>query len=72
MASGEAQLHARNARAIQGMIESLVSQRALRRGDKGDAVRALQLTLRALGHEIVVNGDFGGVTYGAVTISAAM
>src|SRR3990167_2465602 len=38
----------------------------MRRGDKGEGVLALQVSLRAHGHELVPDGEFGTITYEAV------
>jgi hypothetical protein len=40
----------------------------LRRGDKGNAVKALQLKLKKLGYTITVDGSFGPVTENAVKL----
>lgn len=47
-------------------IFSIAAQRPIRRGDKGDAVAAVQLALRADHHEVLVDSDFGNVTRLAV------
>lgn len=47
-------------------IAALVVRRALRRGDKGEAVRAVQAALRIAGHQLVIDCDFGGITFEAV------
>lgn len=47
-------------------IAGLVAAAPLRRHDRGDAVRALQLALRAHGHELVLDGHFGAITVAAV------
>jgi uncharacterized protein (TIGR02594 family) len=48
-------------------VLSYVANGALRLGTRGDAVIAVQLALRAAGHELVADGDFGQVTLAAVT-----
>lgn len=47
-------------------LVQLVAKRALREGDNGEAVKALQNALRRAGHELVVDGDFGPATRAAV------
>lgn len=47
-------------------IAELVASAPLRRGSKGAAVHALQDALRRAGHELVSDGDFGGITVAAV------
>lgn len=47
-------------------IAEAVARGALRRGDKGQAVLAVQLALRSAGHELVPDADFGKVTEAAV------
>lgn len=47
-------------------ITSLVAKMPLQRPASGPDVRAVQLALRAAGHELVTDGDFGAVTEAAV------
>ena len=47
-------------------ITALVAKRPLRRGDRSTSVMALQVALRAHGHELVPDGAFGGITEAAV------
>lgn len=47
-------------------LASLVARKPLRRGDTGLDVKALQLALRAAGHELVTDSEFGGITETAV------
>ena len=47
-------------------IADAVARGALRRGDKGQTVMAVQLALLAAGHELVPDADFGRVTEFAV------
>jgi uncharacterized protein (TIGR02594 family) len=47
-------------------ILPLVTQRALREGDTGPSVKALQSRLRSFGHELVIDGAFGPATKIAV------
>ncbi len=47
-------------------LAALVAQRPLRLGDKGSSVAALQLALRTHGAELVVDSDFGRITFEAV------
>lgn len=47
-------------------IVDVVTRAPLRRGQKGDAVFALQVALQAHGHQLVADGDFGGITEAAV------
>ena len=47
-------------------IAEAVARAPLRRGDNGDAVKAVQVALRAFGHELIADGDFGSITKAAV------
>lgn len=47
-------------------IAEAVARAPLRRGDKGDAVKAVQLALWAFGRDVVADGDFGSITKAAV------
>lgn len=47
-------------------IAEAVARASLRRGHKGEAVLAVQLALRAFGHELIADADFGGITEAAV------
>ncbi|WP_159587409.1 N-acetylmuramidase domain-containing protein [Chelativorans xinjiangense] len=55
--------HARQLAAVPGAPLGL-----LRKGDRGTAVRHLQNLLRALGHAVAADGDFGPKTDAAVTL----
>ncbi len=52
--------------ALEAALGSTMYQGLLKKGSKGDAVRALQWKLRANGHDIEVDGTFGKNTNAAV------
>lgn len=50
----------------QGLADTVRAGHLLKRGDSGVAVRELQTRLVAHGHQVAVDGDFGGQTDAAV------